>query len=32
MKATGNFEAVKDVDPQVVLNQHTRDHIDLGLA
>lgn len=32
MKATGNFEAVKDVDPQVVLNQHTRDHIDLWLA
>lgn|SRR5690554_1193255 len=32
MKATGNFEAVKDVDPQVVLSQQTRDHIDLWLA
>jgi NADH-quinone oxidoreductase subunit E len=28
MKATGNFEAVKDVDPQVVLSEHTRQHID----
>jgi NADH-quinone oxidoreductase subunit E len=28
MKATGNFEAVKDVDPMVVLNEHTRSHID----
>ena len=28
MKATGNFEAVKDVDPRVALNDHTRSHID----
>ena len=28
MKATGNFEAVKDVDPRVALNDHTRAHID----
>ncbi|HRQ64969.1 MAG TPA: NADH-quinone oxidoreductase subunit NuoE [Xanthomonadaceae bacterium] len=28
MKATGNFQAVKDVDPMVVLNEHTRSHID----
>ena len=28
MKATGNYEAVKDVDPQVALNAHTREHID----
>ena len=28
MKATGNFEAVKHVDPLVALNDHTRAHID----
>ncbi len=28
MKATGHFEQVKDVDPLVVLNDHTRSHID----
>ncbi|MBB3226832.1 NADH-quinone oxidoreductase subunit E [Luteibacter sp. Sphag1AF] len=28
MKATGNFEQVKDVDPLAVLNDHTRQHID----
>ena len=28
MKATGHFEQVKDVDPLVVLNDHTRRHID----
>lgn len=28
MKATGHFEQVKDVDPLVVLNDHTRQHID----
>ena len=28
MKATGNFEAVKDVDPRIALNDHTRAHID----
>ncbi|MEO5559500.1 MAG: NADH-quinone oxidoreductase subunit NuoE [Dokdonella sp.] len=28
MKATGNYEAVTDVDPQVALNAHTREHID----
>src|SRR5690606_27897270 len=32
MKATGNFEAVKDLDPQVVLNDHTRAHIDEWVA
>ncbi len=32
MKATGNFEAVKDVDPQVVLSDHTRHHIDEWVA
>lgn len=32
MKATGNFEAVKDVDPQVALNPHTRAHIDHWIA
>jgi NADH-quinone oxidoreductase subunit E len=32
MKATGNFEAVKDVDPQVALNDHTRAHIDHWIA
>jgi NADH-quinone oxidoreductase subunit E len=28
MKATGTYEAVKDVDPEVALNTHTREHID----
>ncbi|WP_426287663.1 NADH-quinone oxidoreductase subunit NuoE [Luteibacter sp. E-22] len=28
MKATGHFEQVKDIDPLVVLNDHTRAHID----
>jgi NADH-quinone oxidoreductase subunit E len=28
MKATGTYEAVKDVDPQVALTAHTREHID----
>ena len=28
MKATGHFEQVKDVDPLVALNDHTRAHID----
>jgi NADH-quinone oxidoreductase subunit E len=28
MKATGHYSQVKDVDPLVVLNQHTRDHMD----
>jgi NADH-quinone oxidoreductase subunit E len=32
MKATGNFEAVKDVDPLVALNDHTRTHIDHWIA
>lgn len=32
MKATGTYEAVKDVDPQVVLNAHTREHIDHWVA
>mgnify|MGYP005757559155 CR=1 FL=1 len=32
MKATGNFEAVKDVDPQAVLSEHTRAHIDHWVA
>lgn len=32
MKATGNFEAVKDVDPVTVLSEHTRAHIDHWLA
>jgi NADH-quinone oxidoreductase subunit E len=32
MKATGNFEAVKDVDPMVALNGHTRAHIDQWVA
>lgn len=32
MKATGNFAAVKDVDPQVALTEHTRAHIDHWLA
>ena len=32
MKATGNFEAVKDVDPTVVLSEHTRHEIDHWVA
>ena len=32
MKATGNFEAVKDVDPLVALDAHTREHIDHWVA
>jgi NADH-quinone oxidoreductase subunit E len=28
MKATGNFAAVKDVDPRIALSDHTRAHID----
>jgi NADH-quinone oxidoreductase subunit E len=32
MKATGTYEAVKDVDPQVALNEHTRHHIDHWIA
>ena len=32
MKATGNFEAARDVDPMVVLNDKTRAHIDHWLA
>ena len=28
MRATGNWEEVKDVDPLVALNAHTREHID----
>lgn len=28
MKATGNFDAVKNVDPMVELTDHTREHID----
>lgn len=32
MKATGNFEAARDVDPQVVLSDKTRAHIDHWLT
>lgn len=32
MKATGTYEAVKDVDPQVALSSHTREHIDHWVA
>ena len=32
MKATGNFEAVRDVDPMVVLSEKTRAHIDHWLS
>ena len=32
MKATGNFEAVREVDPMVVLSDATRAHIDHWLA
>lgn len=32
MKATGNYEQVKDVDPLAVLSEHTRHHIDEWVA
>ncbi|HEX7112210.1 MAG TPA: NADH-quinone oxidoreductase subunit NuoE [Mizugakiibacter sp.] len=32
MKATGNFDKVKEVDPQVVLTEDTRKHIEHWLA
>lgn len=32
MKATGNFEAVRDVDPMAVLTERTRGHIDHWVA
>ena len=32
MKATNNYEAVKDIDPRVALNDETRAHIDHWLA
>jgi len=32
MKATGNFEQVKDVDPVLVLSEETRHHIDHWLS
>ena len=32
MKATGNFEAVRDVDPMVALSDATRAHLDHWLA
>ncbi len=32
MKATGNYEQVKDVDPLVALTEHTRQHIDHWVA
>jgi NADH-quinone oxidoreductase subunit E len=32
MKATGNFDKVKNIDPLIVLNTHTREHIDHWLA
>jgi len=32
MKATGNYEQVKNVDPLVVLNEHTRHHIEEWVA
>lgn len=32
MKATGTYEAVKDVDPLAVLSEHTRGHIDHWVA
>lgn len=32
MKATGNFDKVKDVDPQAVLTEETRRHIEHWLA
>jgi len=32
MKATGHYDEVKDVDPLVALNAHTREHIDQWVA
>ena len=32
MKATGTYEQVNDVDPQVALSPHTREHIDHWVA
>ncbi len=32
MKATGTYEQVKDVDPNVALSSHTREHIDHWVA
>ncbi|MDA3913713.1 NADH-quinone oxidoreductase subunit NuoE [Oleiagrimonas sp.] len=32
MKATGNFDKVRDVDPQQVLSEATREHIDHWVA
>ncbi|MDC8015253.1 NADH-quinone oxidoreductase subunit NuoE [Tahibacter soli] len=32
MKATGNYDKVKDVDPLVVLTEHTRHHIEEWVA
>ena len=32
MKATGTYEAVKDVDPQVILSVRTREQIDHWVA
>ena len=32
MKATGHFEQVRNVDPLVVLTDHTRQHIDAWVA
>ena len=32
MKATGTYEAVRDVDPNAVLTAHTREHIDHWVA
>jgi NADH-quinone oxidoreductase subunit E len=32
MKATGHYNEVKDVDPWLVLNEHTREHIDRWVA
>jgi len=32
MKATGTYDQVKDVDPLVALDAHTREHIDLWSA
>jgi NADH-quinone oxidoreductase subunit E len=32
MRATGTYEEVKDVDPMVELNAHTREHIDHWVA
>jgi len=32
MKATGHFEQVRNIDPLVVLNDHTRHHIDEWVA